>query len=122
MRIELEDGKYTFVLRNGQAAALRYNEAWRDLTGDKFVFAMADEITKLRKDLAEREAEILKLREALIGWFEEEISDLQLDKFAAALSTPQSSYLEQYIKDVFGEHGADDDDRAALTRCKEALG
>ena len=58
MRIDLDDGKYTYVMDNGKQYALRYGEPWRDLTGDKFVYAMAcmiqdleDEVQSLRKEL-----------------------------------------------------------------------
>jgi len=42
MRIDLEDGKYTYLLDDiGGQQALRYGEPWRDLTGDKFVYGLA---------------------------------------------------------------------------------
>jgi len=59
MKIELEDGKYTYVFNNGEQYALRYGESWRDLTGDKFIYCMAARIDEL-------EAKIKRLREALI--------------------------------------------------------
>lgn len=50
MRIELEDGKYTLVGNDaGCLEALRYGEPWRDLTGDKFVNALGQEIESLKK-------------------------------------------------------------------------
>lgn len=49
-RIDLEDGKYTVVLRSdGAMHALRHDEPWRDLVGDKLVMAMAHEIMELRQ-------------------------------------------------------------------------
>lgn len=58
MKIDLDDGKYTYVMDNGKQYALRYGEPWRDLCGDKFVYAMAcmiqgleDEVQSLRKEL-----------------------------------------------------------------------
>ena len=48
VKIELEAGKYTYEEHNGTQRALRYGETWRDLTGDKFVGAMAAEIERLR--------------------------------------------------------------------------
>ena len=48
IRIDLCDKKYTYVLSfGGQQRALRYGEPWRDLTGDGFVLAMAQEIERL---------------------------------------------------------------------------
>lgn len=58
VKIDLNDGKYTYVMDNGKQYALRYGEPWRDLCGDKFVYAMAcmiqdleDEVQSLRKEL-----------------------------------------------------------------------
>lgn len=58
VKIDLNDGKYTYVMDNGKQYALRYSEPWRDLVGDKFVYAMAckiqdleDEIKSLKKDM-----------------------------------------------------------------------
>ncbi len=48
MRIVLEDGKYIYEQDERGSRALRYGEPWRDLTGDKFVWAMASEIERLR--------------------------------------------------------------------------
>jgi hypothetical protein len=49
-RIVLDDGKYTVIHDNGtNFRALRYNEEWRDLTGDGLVLAMAQEIETLRE-------------------------------------------------------------------------
>ena len=47
-RIELEGGKYTYIQhQDGRSEALRYNEPWRDLTGDNLVSAMASRIEEL---------------------------------------------------------------------------
>lgn len=46
--IDLDDGKYTIQHENGaNLRCLRYGQPWRDLTGDKMVLAMADEIERL---------------------------------------------------------------------------
>jgi hypothetical protein len=51
MRIHLENGKYTYEHDEQGQRVLRHGEPWRDLCGDKFVGAMADEITRLRDAL-----------------------------------------------------------------------
>ena len=49
MKIDLLDGKYTYIVTpDGAASALRHGEPWRDLCGDKFVYAMACEIEAAR--------------------------------------------------------------------------
>lgn len=48
-RIELEDGKYTYVQNGGEQYALRYGEPWRDLTGDKFTYCLAARIVELEE-------------------------------------------------------------------------
>ena len=51
MRIDLEDGKYTYLLDDlGGQQALRYGEPWRDLTGDKFIYCLAEMVTALRAE------------------------------------------------------------------------
>lgn len=47
--ISLDGGKYTYLNTMGKQSALRYNEPWKDLTGDKFVFAMACKIETLQR-------------------------------------------------------------------------
>ncbi len=67
------------------------------------------EITKLRADLAEREAEIAKLREylhelACLGNGDIYGNSIGNCLAIEALATPQStSYLEQWEKDCYGE-------------------
>lgn len=49
IKISLDGGKYTYLNSMGKQSALRYNEPWRDLTGDKFVLAMACKIETLQR-------------------------------------------------------------------------
>lgn len=51
MRLDLEDGKYTYVYNNGEQYALRYGEPRRDLVGDNLIYAMAVEIEDLRNQI-----------------------------------------------------------------------
>lgn len=44
----LEDGKYTIECCGGSMKALRYGEPWRDLTGDKLIGALLDELDRIR--------------------------------------------------------------------------
>lgn len=51
--LTFENGKYTLVRHDdGRMEALRYGEKWRDLVGDKFINAMANEIDVLRNALS----------------------------------------------------------------------
>lgn len=45
------DGKYTIQFDNktGKLSALRYNEPWRDLSGDGMVLSMLQDITDLKE-------------------------------------------------------------------------
>ena len=45
--IKLCDGKYKYIRDKDGQRALRYEEQWRDLTGDGFILAMAQEIERL---------------------------------------------------------------------------
>lgn len=51
MKIDLNDGKYTYVFEDGKQYALRYDEQWRDLTGDNLVYCMACKISELEEQL-----------------------------------------------------------------------
>lgn len=53
MRIDLYDGKYTYINDEKGQRALRYGEEWRDLIGDGFIMAMAQEIERLQEELEE---------------------------------------------------------------------
>ncbi len=83
-RIDLEGGKYTLINDNGKLTALRYNEPWRDLCGDKLIAALVAERDELeqRKDAAylERNQVVAALakcfpsgvaRTAIEGWSED---------------------------------------------------
>lgn len=78
MKIELCNGKYTYVLDDDfRQYALRYGEHWRDLVGDGLVLAMAQRIEDLEEALEEltktsgsaenvKDAEVLAER---VRWF-----------------------------------------------------
>ena len=50
IKIDLADGKYTYLFDNGKQKALRYGEPWRDLTGDKLVFCLAARVEELEQE------------------------------------------------------------------------
>lgn len=54
-KVELDNGRYTYIFDNGRQTALRYGEEWRNLNGDKLVYFMASEIDKQKEQI-----EILK--------------------------------------------------------------
>jgi hypothetical protein len=62
-RIELYDGKYTYINDEQGQRALRHGEPWRDLVGDGLVLAMAQRIEELEaklqavEDIAQKELE-----------------------------------------------------------------
>ena len=59
LRVETSDGKYTVILSEEKGLyALRHSEHWRDLTGDKLILALAQEIEGLRKTLRDLEMEL----------------------------------------------------------------
>lgn len=51
MKIDLNDGKYTYIFDNGKQKALRHGEEWRDLTGDNLIYWMACRIQELEEEL-----------------------------------------------------------------------
>jgi hypothetical protein len=61
-RIELDDGKYTLIMTNAPGThffrALRYNEEWRNLTGDNMILAMFQEIQYLNERVKELEQQL----------------------------------------------------------------
>lgn len=53
LRIKVDGGKYEVVQpETGGAHALRYGEAWRDLTGDNLILALAYELEEAREEIA----------------------------------------------------------------------
>lgn len=57
-QIELCDRKYKVVIDHDTRTyeVLRHNEKWRDITGDKLILAMFDEIVELRIALSNASA------------------------------------------------------------------
>jgi hypothetical protein len=48
-RYEFEGGKYVAFASQGTCTVTRHGELWRDLTGDKFVGCLFDEIDRLHE-------------------------------------------------------------------------
>ncbi|AKO61080.1 hypothetical protein AXI76_gp179 [Pseudoalteromonas phage H101] len=53
MKIELENGKYTYVFEEstGRQEVYRHGELWQDETGNGFLLAMAQRIESLEDEL-----------------------------------------------------------------------
>ena len=63
--IELEDGKYEWVLYdNYESHVYRNGETWRDVVGDNFILAAMQEIGDLRKEVKELESQLAGVVEA----------------------------------------------------------
>jgi hypothetical protein len=83
MRVDIADGKYTYIFEEGRASALRYGQPWeRDVVGDKLLYCMAAEVESLRQQLdtvtAERNnawEELRGIREAISANDEESTLD-----------------------------------------------
>lgn len=54
-RIDVNHKKYTIIFdeSTGKLSALRYNEPWRDLTGDKLIYWLAMELQEARDRIDE---------------------------------------------------------------------
>lgn len=65
MKVALNGGKYEYVTENGNQAAYRHGEMWRDLTGDNFIYAMACKINDLERERNELAAQVERLRSAI---------------------------------------------------------
>ena len=82
LEITVGDGKYTVVQTpDGRLVCRRNGEPWRDLTGDKLVLCLAQELDAARAEIrALHQDELLKridTLEAENGDFRREIDDLQ---------------------------------------------
>jgi hypothetical protein len=54
LRVDVEGGKYTVIQdHNGELKALRYGQPWRNLSGDKLVLCLAQELDQRRTDAKE---------------------------------------------------------------------
>lgn len=53
MKLDFDAGKYTYLETDGAQLVLRYGEPWRDVTGDHFIGAMAEEVERLSANIAE---------------------------------------------------------------------
>ena len=107
MRIDLYDGKYTYVCNDdgSDQHVQRYGERWRDLTGDGFVLAMAQKIEKQQERIAELEKEvnehemayevILKMLNRCLPYMQKHDADLTSDIGIILGFTEPSELLEQ---------------------------
>lgn len=87
--LSFENGKYRYVcLVGGGAEVLRYDEYWRDATGDKFIMVMADEIEDLRERTANQAAhvEALMVRNDALT-----VRNRELEAKLAALQDPATN-------------------------------
>jgi len=62
--LSLCDSKYELVRAGGSLHCLRHGEPWRDLTGDKMVGAMFDELLELRKTCDDLHSAIVELEQS----------------------------------------------------------
>lgn len=53
-KLEVEEGKYTFINNNGVVSVLRHNEAWKDASGDKSLLALLHHVEELEQQLEEK--------------------------------------------------------------------
>lgn len=98
MRIDLEDGKYTYVLNDdepGSQYALRHGAPWRDLTGDKFVYCMAAKIEEQAERIKELESEVQSY-ELIVR-----AEDIRIKKQSAALKLASLALSEgvEYVEE-----------------------
>lgn len=127
--VSVYDGKYT-IRRDGDGRmhCLRYNEPWRDLTGDGMVLALVQEIQKLRDEVTSlksgtisfsddlREIESLKKDLARVTAERDEalcatafervtVSELRADLACVMADRHRLDWLSESCADVFEEHG-----------------
>lgn len=71
-RVDLCGGKFTYIRQDEpfKHEALRYGEPWRDFTGDKFIYAMGDEIERLRAEVERLTKERDEAVQHNKDWFE----------------------------------------------------
>lgn len=66
--LHLEDGKYTIIRhKGGRVSAMRYEEPWRDLTGDKLVGALIDRMLDAEAHLRRANHELIRLKGRPMG-------------------------------------------------------
>lgn len=102
-RYELEIHSLTNDIEHERTDAARYREDLAVVTREAL-----KTIDSLKADLAEREAECLKLRECLsnciVSDINQPLATIAVWRVKEALSTPPStSYLEQWEKERYGE-------------------
>ena len=102
--IRLCDGKYTYVITGSERFALRYNEPWRDLTGDNLVAAMADRILDLEARL-EKVITVCNLNEFLIetSTTEEDHKRAYLTGRVAEMTARQVGEQQKTFDDYHGD-------------------
>lgn len=99
--VSVYDGKYT-IRRDGDGRmhCLRYNEPWRDLTGDGMVLALVQEIQKLRDEVTSLKSGTTSFSDDL-----REIESLKKDLACVMADRHRLDWLSESCADVFEEHG-----------------
>ena len=98
--INLENGKYTYVHEEGRQYVLRHGEQWRDLTGDKFTYLLAQEallanqLRQLLGSVAKGTSVSIFLEEGLHGGFEVTVDEME---------TYSADTLEEAIQKAWDE-------------------
>lgn len=52
-KLDIENGKYTFINDNGVVSILRHGEAWRNDTGDKALLCLLQRTEDYRNEIVE---------------------------------------------------------------------
>lgn len=50
-KVEVDNGKYTFINNNGIVSVQRHHEDWKDATGDKSLLSLLQHVEDLEKQL-----------------------------------------------------------------------
>ena len=112
IKITLEDGKYLYERTDDHNQyILRYNEPWRDLSGDNFVAAMANRIVELEKNQIPEGSHVIR-GEDLYGLMEQnEMLCKALDQSIKLLATTLHETLgDSFIHLGSGINQCSDDD------------
>lgn len=99
--LNLEDGKYKVLVEDsGRVRALRYDQPWRELSGDKFIYCLVDRILDLE---AQREKTnlVLAARAAFVDWLAAEL--IRARAYFPDNDSKQEGYIDalETIRDNF---------------------
>lgn len=101
MKVDIENGKYTYVSHDSGAELLRHGEFWQDVTGQKVWYCAAYELQEAREERDALAAQLNRNTDKLIGDLLQE--GLEPDNIPASLARLKAQWQAEALDKLADE-------------------